>query len=377
MRRRIRAGAAERRVDRPTQATPHRPVGTDPRRRLGVALTVVGLVVGLAACSDDPAPAPAASPTPPPTPTPTATRKPAPRPAPPVNPLTGLPGVPGGPVVAVKIDDTGSGRPQIGLEAADIVYVEQVEAGATRLVAVYASRHPGTVGPVRSVRNNDPELLAAYGRPALAYSGGAGGPVARLRRSKLVDAGAQTRGGFYRRLGSRRAPYNLVVDLTGLARAVRGVSRPVDVGFRWARTDPRLARSRKVSRVSVLVGKTRENFRWEPRSRRWQLLNSDGSLRRTASGRPISTPNVVVPFSRARLDPTNVDVLGTPSVYTSTVGNGRVLIFRDGRMVLGTWWRRHPSVRTDYVDSSRRALTLQPGGAWVLLAAVGAPVDVR
>ena len=346
-------------------------------RRIVAALSAVGLFA--AGCSSD-LPAAAPSPTPNATPsrTPTATPKPPPRPAPPpVNPLTGLRGVPKRPVVAVKIDDTGSGRPQIGLEAADVVYVEQVEGGATRLVAVYASRHPGTVGPVRSVRNNDPELLASYGRPALAYSGGAGVPVARLRRSKVVDAGAQTRGGFYRRLGSRRAPYNLVVDLAGLARAVRGVSRPVDVGFRWARIDPRVTRARKVSRVSVTVGVTRKTFRWEPRSRRWQLLNADGSVRRTASGRPIATPNVVIPFCRARLDRSNVDVLGTPSVYTSTVGSGKVLIFRDGRVQSGTWWRRTPYTRTHYLDGKRKPLTLQPGGAWVLLAAVGAPVAFR
>ena len=347
------------------------------RRNVRARLAILGLLGGLAACSDEP-PAAVAPPTSSPTPTATATPKPVPRPAPrPVNPLTGLPGVPRGPVIAVKIDDTAGGRPQIGLDAADVVYVEQVEAGATRLVAVFAGRHPGTVGPVRSVRNSDPELLASYGRPALAYSGGAGVPVARLRSSRIVDAGAPTRGGLYRRLGSRPAPYNLVVDLAGLARTVRGVSRPVSVGFRWARTDQRLTRARKVSRVSVLVGQTRETFRWEPRSRRWQLLNRDGSLRRTASGRPIATPNVVIPFCRARLDRSNVDVLGTPSVYTSTVGTGRALVFRDGRVLVGTWVRRHPYHRMDYLDGRRKPLTLQLGGAWVLLAAVGAPVDAR
>lgn len=141
-------------------------------RRVGAAAVAVAVLAGLGACSGEEAPvaAPATSASPTPTPTPAPTVKPAPKPAPKpaVNPLTGLRGVPTGPVVAVKIDDTASGRPQIGLEAADVVYVEQVEAGATRLVAVFAGRHPGTVGPVRSVRNNDPELLGAYGRPALA-----------------------------------------------------------------------------------------------------------------------------------------------------------------------------------------------------------------
>ncbi|MEN3356517.1 MAG: hypothetical protein V7637_499, partial [Mycobacteriales bacterium] len=94
-------------------------------------------------------------------PTTTPAPKPAPKP-PATNPLTGRPGVPRGPVLAVKIDNTSAGRPQLGLDSADVVYVEQVEGGATRLVAVFASRYPGQVGPVRSVRNGDPELLSAY-----------------------------------------------------------------------------------------------------------------------------------------------------------------------------------------------------------------------
>ena len=286
--------------------------------------------------------------------------------------------MPARPVIAVKIDDTASGRPQIGLESADVVYVEQVEGGATRLAAVFASRQPATVGPVRSVRKNDPELLGGYGRPALAYSGGAAGPVRTLHRSKVVDAGPGAHGGAYRRLGARRAPYNLVVDTARLGRELRGVSKPTDVGFRWAGTEPRLARARKVGGVEVVVGLVRVRFRWEARGRRWLLLNQDGSVRRTASGQAIATPNVVVQFSRARLDPTNVDVLGTPSVYTSTVGTGRLLVLRDGRVLTGTWQRRHPIYGTHYLDAGgKRELTLRPGGAWVLLAATGAPVAYR
>jgi hypothetical protein len=341
---------------------------------------VVGVLAGSVACSGDPPP-PAAAPTTTPAPTPTRPpAKPKTRPAPPaVNPLTGLRGVPTRPVVAVKIDDTASGRPQIGLEAADVVYVEQVEAGVTRLVAVFASRHPGTVGPVRSVRNNDPELLGAYRRPVLAYSGGAAGPVRRLHRSPVVDAGPGARGAAYRRLTTRRAPYNLVVDTARLARELRGrASTPVDVGFEWAGTDPRLARARPVSRIEVLVGRTRVRFAWEARGRRWLLLDADGTPRRTAAGKAIATPNVVVPVSRARLDRTNVDVLGNPSVYTSTVGTGKLLVFRDGRVLTGTWQRRHVSYGTRYLDASgKRELTLRPGGAWVLLAATGAPVAYR
>ncbi|SCE33087.1 Protein of unknown function, partial [Streptomyces sp. Termitarium-T10T-6] len=38
--------------------------------------------------------------------------------------------------------------PHTGLEQADIVYVEQVEAGLSRILAVYSSDLPPVIGPV-------------------------------------------------------------------------------------------------------------------------------------------------------------------------------------------------------------------------------------
>jgi hypothetical protein len=335
--------------------------------RRAAALVVLVLIAG---CSGDPPPPPAAAPTTTPsaspTPTPAATPRPTPAPTPappPVNPLTGYRGRVTAPVIVVKVDDTPAGRPQLGVESADVVYVEQVEGGATRLLAVFAGKQPRVVGPVRSVRNNDPEILGPYGRPALAYSGGAAGPVSRLRRSAVIDVSAQRRGAAYRRLGSRPAPYNLVVDVAALARGLRGASPPRDVGFSWSMAVPS---GRRVSTVAVTIGKVRQVWRWDARTRRWRL-----------DGRPVSTPNLVVPFSKARLDPTNVDVLGTPSVYTPTRGTGKLLVFRDGRVLGGTWARNGNGARTRYLGADRKPIPLRPGGAWVLLAATGAPVSYR
>jgi len=349
-------------------------------RRFGLGCIALVLLAGCSSGSNQAAaPSPTtASPTPSPPPSPTPTPKPKPKPKPAVNPLTGLRGVPTQRVVVVKIDDTASGRPQIGLESADVVYVEQVEAGLTRLAAVFASRHPTVVGPVRSVRNSDPELLGTYGRPALAYSGGAAGPVGVLRRSPVLDAGPQRVGGAYRRLGgARHAPYNLVVDTSRVAAAAVGASSVRDIGLRWSVTDPALAKARRVNAVSVLVGRTAVRFRWSPRARLWLQVNPDGSYRRTSSGRVIATPNLVVPFSPAHVDRSDVDVVGNPSVYTSTVGAGTALVFRDGRMLTGRWSRARASGPTTYLNAARKPLTLRPGGAWVLLAATGAPVSMR
>src|SRR5215471_5448902 len=74
-------------------------------------------------------------------------------------------------VLAVKIDNIVYARPQTGLARADIVYVLPVEGGLSRLMAIFSSHYPPVVGPVRSAREDDLQLLRQFGRPAFAYSG--------------------------------------------------------------------------------------------------------------------------------------------------------------------------------------------------------------
>ena len=59
------------------------------------------------------------------------------------------------PVMVVKIDNTGSSAPQVGLDTADLVVEELVEGGSTRLAAFFYSDIPDEVGPVRSMRASD------------------------------------------------------------------------------------------------------------------------------------------------------------------------------------------------------------------------------
>ncbi|MSY64606.1 MAG: DUF3048 domain-containing protein, partial [Actinobacteria bacterium] len=87
-----------------------------------------------------------------------------------INFLSGLPGKNQN-LLAVKIDDTKQAHPQIGIQAADLVFVEQVESGLTRLLALYSSVYPPSIGPIRSARISDIDLLAQFGKVAFAYSG--------------------------------------------------------------------------------------------------------------------------------------------------------------------------------------------------------------
>src|SRR5688572_23327358 len=57
------------------------------------------------------------------------------------------------PVVAAKVENIAAARPQVGLSQADITFIQEVEGAQTRLLAVYHSRFPKRVGPIRSARS--------------------------------------------------------------------------------------------------------------------------------------------------------------------------------------------------------------------------------
>ena len=78
------------------------------------------------------------------------------------SPFTGKPVPSLNRVLAVKIDNIVNARPQTGLTHADIVYVLPVEGGLSRFLAIFSSDYPRVIGPVRSAREDDLELLRQF-----------------------------------------------------------------------------------------------------------------------------------------------------------------------------------------------------------------------
>ena len=248
-----------------------------PSRRL-VLVGALGAAAALAGCSKEPEPAasPSASPT---TSRPQVSADGTGTVAPPVRAslLTGLP-VADGPVLAVKIDNTAPARPRVGLGSADVVYVEPVEGGLTRLNAVFSTRMPAEVGPVRSGRVSDASILASYGTVAFAYSGASSYTNARLGKASLLDVSMDSGGTGYRRERSRRGPYD-VDRRPRRAAAPRGRQRPAE----RRRASPS-ARSRPAAHRSGA----------RPRSTRRRRSRSRGRARSAGgcsppTGRPTST----------------------------------------------------------------------------------------
>ena len=147
-----------------------------------------------------------------------------------LSPFTGEPVRSLGPVLAVKIDNIVYARPQTGLTSADIVYVLPVEGGLSRFLAIFSSHLPPVIGPVRSAREDDLELLRQFGRPAFAFSGAQPQLLPVVEHSRIVDLYAGLVSGYYRGPG-RIAPYNLFARTAALLAEAKGASRAHSIGF--------------------------------------------------------------------------------------------------------------------------------------------------
>ncbi len=284
-----------------------------------------------------------------------------PRP-PPVSPFTGLPTDLGAPVLGVKIDNAAVARPQSGLALADLVYVEPIEGGLSRLLAVYQSQVPSVVGPVRSTRVSDLELLANFGRPALAFSGAAAEVGALVVRAPVLDVSALRRPGDYHRDQRRPMPHNLYGDATLLR---QGGTPPRDIGFRFGPTPPG---GRPVPGTEVRYPATAIGVQWVPAEAKW-VISMDGAPLTSASGPRPGAATVVL--QRVSVRNTTVrDAAGSPSPFAETVGAGDVVVLRDGLAFTGKWSRAAPDAITTFTLPDGSPLTFARGPVWVVLVPI-------
>lgn len=324
-------------------------------RACTAAVAVVVVIGGGTACDRDVPPPAVSSPTAPSTAAePSSSPTPEPKP---VDPLTGGPVV-DGPVLAVKVENIGLARPQVGLHPADIVFAEQVEGAQTRLVAVYHSRFPRRLGPVRSARSTDVQLLPLFGRPGLVYSGANAKVQAKIDAASIVPVPRSTRD------PRRAAPHNVFVDLAGLARSETKVGYARSIGWTFSGATEQAKAGAKATEATSEVGRDTFRFGWS--GGRWTVRWNGKTYADGDDGVVTKVDNVVVMRVHDHPDG-NKDVLGAPSVQSDTVGSGEVSVYRDGRRVDGTWKRTATAGPMTFTDADGQPIVLHPGQTWVTL----------
>jgi hypothetical protein len=294
-----------------------------------------------------------------------------------VLPLLGTTGeVPDHAALAVKIDTTDAGRPQAGLNQADVVVEEVVEGGLTRLLALFQSQDPPTVGPVRSARSTDLALLAELGRPLFAWSGANPTFRADVEAADLIDVGVDAAPDAYRRDGGRRAPYNLFAAPEALRSAASGdepdaaaAPPPPLFEYRPAGEPPAGPGVRPTGGLHSQMLATAIGWSWNAQERRWER-SQNGTPHVDADGARVSATNVVVRLTPYR-DSGVRDSRGAVVPEAETVGEGDAWVLSGGQAQPGRWHKDSADAPTTYTDTDGGPLRLAPGRTWVELLPPG------
>lgn len=270
------------------------------------------------------------------------------------------------PAVVVKVsnNDDRSLEALIGLEFADIVIEERIEAQATRFAAIYHSEIPDLIGPIRSARTTDLDLLTNLGTPILVFSG-ANLDVLRDLRELALDGGVvlvvdDGSGEHHFRDADFRSPDNLFID----ARRVlddfggdAGVPQPI-LSFRGADSETRPA-SIDGSGVTI-TGRDIVSFVHDPD--RGYVRVQDGAVHTTRETTPLVVTNLVVMETRYTpnaSDPESIDAI--------TVGEGPVNVLIGGRRFDGTWSRGDETSPYVFRTGDGDEIVLEPGRTWITL----------
>ncbi|MGH9283013.1 MAG: DUF3048 domain-containing protein, partial [Acidimicrobiales bacterium] len=187
--------------------------------------------------------------------------------APVLAPLTGLAlddaDVADRPAITIKVDNGPQGRPQSGLDKADVLIEEKVEGGITRFLAVFHSED-AEVGPVRSVRSTDPGLIGTFGG-VFAFAGGI--PeferLARQQPVTVVSESASSQGFQYR--ASKSRPFKTYTTTAKLRSLAKGHDEPPPrlFDFLGAEEDFAPAGATPATGANVSFGRTTFAVSWD------------------------------------------------------------------------------------------------------------------
>lgn len=266
------------------------------------------------------------------------------------------------PSLAAKIDNHELARPQLGLERTDIVFEELVEGGLTRYVAVWHSDIPDEIGPVRSIRPMDPDIVSPLGG-IIAYSGGQYRFVVLMQQTVVYNAihGAADTADLMFRTSTKSSPHNVLVKAKTLVSRHTEISAPAQQ-FAFA---PDVAASSAVVEGAPAPAFTARfsdaaspSWKYDETSQLWKRSQL-GVVDRDANGDQLSAANVVVvsvPISYG---------LGVPK--TELIGGGDAWVFSGGQSLAVRWSKSSQTAPIVLTDLNGFVVRLAPGNTWIEL----------
>jgi hypothetical protein len=289
--------------------------------------------------------------------------------------------------IIVMFDDHWSARPQAGLSQADVVYQAVADGGVPRYMAVFQTRDPPFVGPIRSARPFFVAWAEEWQKPMFVHIGGSELALSRLavdNKAYIWDAEGlrlETITRYMWRVDWRVPPHNVYSnggELRGLARKL-GATAPLTSSL-WTFGDPTPEWLRpEGGTITVPYHYNLIDYRYDRATNTYPRWVTDDPVKKNSipqvdanNGHQIAPSVVVVMYVPTYLYP------GSYRLDVRYLGQGEALVFQNGTVIDARWAKSREQAATTFRYASGpeagRQIPLNRGQIFIQIVAPDTPV---
>lgn len=269
-------------------------------------------------------------------------------------------------IYAIMIENLKDSRPPSGLDKASVVYEALAEGGITRFLALFpVGGAIPEIGPVRSARPYYVSWAEEY-HPLYVHVGGSPQALTYLKSGKgnVVDFNQFAHSPNFWRDKNRAAPHNLYTSTDKLFLGLKQVAPNLAPTFTsWTFKDDAPIDSRADKTNDIIIDFSSFNYKVTYKYDRGQNLYQrflGDQEHVTRDGSKITAKNIIVELMQTGL------IAGEKQrLEMATVGSGKMLLFRDGQTITGTWKKDSAAARTQFLDDQGAPVSLDRGTTWI------------
>lgn len=283
--------------------------------------------------------------------------------------------------VAVAIDNHFDSWPNYGLSQASLVYETPVEGSTTRFLAFFTpalgNNEISKIGPVRSIRPYFVDIANEYDA-LLAHAGGSPAGLQKIKELGVPNLEEIAWWGpeYYWRVYSRQAPHNLFTSSNNLAQGVidwkLGDKIP---DYRAWKFNNKINSSKRINKIKIKFSEAKiYNVAYQYSTSTNEYLRFQGGSEHVdgLNNNQIQAANVIVQFVPKAII---LDSEGRKKI--NLIGKGKAWVFRDGKIIKGSWKKIDLNSRTIFYDNDKNEIEFRPGSIWIEIVPGNKRVEIN
>lgn len=264
--------------------------------------------------------------------------------------------------LSITVENSERGRPQSGLDKANIVYEVLAEGGITRFLAIYYDQEAEEVGPIRSARpyfvSKSLEHQAIY-----IHVGGSDEATNFIKEENIDDINEFVDFQPFWRSKDREPPYNLYTSTTKLRKEANKLGyiemiKKQEYQFEISRNEKLTGRETDSIVIPYNITYT-VSYKYQPESMKYiRFMNGEPHID-AKTKKQLAVDNIIIQFAETKI----IDQEGRLAI--DFVGKGTGLLFFKGNSTEITWEKPDLRARTLFLDKEGNRIALTPGNVWI------------